>query len=236
MKTAEQHTHAPRNIAEVLLGEGLLTKAQHDEAIRIHRRTDRPLARVLREMGALDPAVEASILHDHCHCETVNLEAVHPDPQALALLSRRLCTKHHALPLAIRNGRLQVAMEDPTDLNAVGVVESAASMPVDPVLARAESLERAIERLPLRDEGEAAGHSPQALLLWRVGLVLVGLAPVLLYHVMMATDMSFRLWWIRLHLDTFEVLMIFPLVTCLWSSIVYWIMGLLPGAAGAAAR
>jgi type IV pilus assembly protein PilB len=236
MKTVEQHTHAPRNIAEVLLGEGLLTQAQHDEALRIHRRTDKPLARVLREMGAVDPAVEASILHDHCHCETVDLEAVRPDPQALALLSRRLCTKHHALPLAIRNGRLQVAMEDPTDLNAVGVVESAASMPVDPVLARAESLERAIERLPLRDEGEAVGPSPRAVLLWRVALVVVGLAPVILFYAMLGGDLGFRLWWVRLHYDPFEVLLIFPLVTSVWASIVYWIMGLLPGAAGAAAR
>jgi type IV pilus assembly protein PilB len=75
------------------------------------------------------------------------------DAEALALVPAMLCHRHKVLPLAVEQGRLLLAITDPTNVLALDDVRAAAGMAIRPVVAENDDLVTAIERF-YRADGE----------------------------------------------------------------------------------
>ena len=65
---------------------------------------------------------------------------------AIALVPEAIARAHTAIPLRTTDHGLQVAMVEPTDAKAIADLESAAGLPVLPVIAPASDIRRAMEK------------------------------------------------------------------------------------------
>ena len=79
--------------------------------------------------------------------EFVELAEVEVDPRAAALVDRQVLRRHAALPVGFRDGKLVVAMRDPTDLHAREDLVMLSGYDVTPVVAGAEDIGLAANRV-----------------------------------------------------------------------------------------
>ena len=77
---------------------------------------------------------------------TVELTGYEFDPDVLKLVAREQCLKHKIMPLARSGSVLQVAMADPTNLNAIDDLKFLTGYNVSPVIASETAILEAIER------------------------------------------------------------------------------------------
>ena len=87
------------------------------------------------------------------------------EPEALQLISEATARKYIAIPLAINDSGLQVAIADPEDIFALEALASQSQMRIEPEIASAEEIQEAIDfmrehnlrHLPVTDAGELIG-------------------------------------------------------------------------------
>jgi type IV pilus assembly protein PilB len=103
--------------------------------------------------GVLTPAQVAMARAVQLGLPFVELGEQVGDPEVLALVPAMLCHRHKVLPLAVEQGRLLLAITDPTNVLALDDVRAAAGMPIRPVVAENDDLVAAIERF-YRADGE----------------------------------------------------------------------------------
>ncbi len=75
---------------------------------------------------------------------SISLNPTVIDSTALSLISEELAWKHHCIPIGLNNGRLQVAMSDPMDSNALDDLRLYSGYQIEPLLADAEEIRIAI--------------------------------------------------------------------------------------------
>jgi general secretion pathway protein E len=68
-----------------------------------------------------------------------------PQPEALNLIPEEMARKYTAIPLEVRNNTLRVAIANPSDIFALEALASRSRMRVEPIAARAEEIQEAID-------------------------------------------------------------------------------------------
>jgi type II secretory ATPase GspE/PulE/Tfp pilus assembly ATPase PilB-like protein len=137
-----QHKMPMVRIGEALLSLGMVDQAQLKEAL-VQQQLDRsvPLGEVLVRMGVVSREDLQTALARKMGYPLVDLDAFPVEADALRRLSYAIASRLRVMPLLIRDGRLLVALDDPSRRNAVDEVEFSADMKVVPVLARGISIE-----------------------------------------------------------------------------------------------
>jgi hypothetical protein len=221
-------TTQPANLGEILLREGLINNEQYKQGLREYEMSERPLSRIFVEMGAITEGVKLGVLQKRLSCQLVNLGEVTPRPEAAILLPRPMCEKHHFVPLRVEKGSVVVAMEDPTDVRAISAIETAASMPVQALLAKSEEILDAIRRMPdIGGEEAPKGHGAVYVILSRITLPILCALPIVIFYFLLFTHAPFQRYYENLRLDTFTSVLMFVLASSAWSIIMYWVDGVL---------
>ncbi len=163
--TADQLMHAIEaqakmpmiRIGEALLGMELITQDQLDEALA-QQRLDRsvPLGELLVRSGVVSRLALQSALARKMGYPLVDAEAFPVEPDAVNKLPYAVAKRLEVLPLVLRDGRLVVAMEDPTRRDALDEVEFITQLKVTPTLAKIGTLQFAVPSAFERFGGEAA--------------------------------------------------------------------------------
>ena len=137
-----QHKMPLVRIGEALLSLGMVKQIQLEKAL-VQQKLDRsvPLGEVLVQMGVVSREDLQLALARKMGYPLVELEVFPAEPEALARLSYTVASRLRAMPLLLREGRLVVALEDPSKRAAIEEVEFSAEMKVLPVLARCASFE-----------------------------------------------------------------------------------------------
>ena len=136
----------------VRLGEALVAlghiSAQQLQAAIEEQRSDRgvPIGELLVRKGLVTRENLQSALARKMGYPVVDLSKFPPDMESLVLVNKALAIRVQALPLMVRQGRLIVAVEDPSRAKALDEVEFAAGCKVVPVLALAGTLPAGIEQ------------------------------------------------------------------------------------------
>ena len=140
-----QHRMPLVRIGEALLSLGMVTQAQLKEAL-VQQRLDRsvPLGEVLVRMGVVSRDDLQTALARKMGYPLVNLDAFPAEPEALRKLNYGVAARLRVMPLLIRDGRLVVALDDPSRRAALDEIEFNADMKVVPVLARGLSIETSL--------------------------------------------------------------------------------------------
>jgi type IV pilus assembly protein PilB len=133
-------------LGEVLVSEGKITPEQLEEAMTIQRKGGRDLGNVLVSLGHASKADLAEALAKRLRLEYVEITEKDVKRQAASLVDRRVLRKHGALPLRVEDGRLVVAMSDPTNFYALEDLAMLSGHPIRPVVALEDEIRRVFDK------------------------------------------------------------------------------------------
>ena len=142
----------PKQMADILIDRGLATGEQLQRALAEQRRLGRTLGRVLVELGMVTESQLVAAIAQQVGLPFVDLTEFPVDPSAVASVSSLVCRRHGALPIGYEEGRLLVAMADPSNVVAVDDIRSLTGRDVKPVVATRTDLTAAIDRYHRADE------------------------------------------------------------------------------------
>jgi type II secretory ATPase GspE/PulE/Tfp pilus assembly ATPase PilB-like protein len=150
---AQQSKMPMVRIGEALRSMGLVTQPQLEAALA-RQRQDRgvPLGQLLVQGGIVSRQDLQTALARKMGYPLVEIEKFPVEPDAVKRIGFAMAKRLKAMPLLVRDGRLVVALEDPTQPQVVDELEFAAQMKVVPVLAPVGSIE-----ITLRTAYEKAG-------------------------------------------------------------------------------
>ena len=155
----QQATMPMVRIGEALVTLGFITERQLQEALTEQSR-DRsvPLGEMLVAKGWITRADLQTALARKMGYPLVDAQNFPIDTEAVARLPYPVAARLPALPLIVRNGRLVVALEDPSNRGATDELEFASQMKIVPVLARVGTIGLAVEAAYEKMGAEVAGQ------------------------------------------------------------------------------
>jgi len=162
LQAIEQQARMPMvRIGEALLALDLVTPEQLELALA-QQRDDRsvPLGELLVRKGVISRAQLQSALARKMGYPIVDVERFAIEPDAVRKLPYAVAKRLEMLPLVLRDGRLIVAMEDPTRREALDEVEFITQLKVVPTLTKLGTLQFAVPSAYDRFGAEALPHSP----------------------------------------------------------------------------
>lgn len=210
-------------LVEVLLREGLITRAHIEEALTIQRSTDKPLARILVEMGAITESAKMSVLKKVFGYDMAALVTEKLDPKILSLIPRSIAFRHYIVPVGIEGDSLILAMEDPSNLVLIDNLKALVGMAIRPVIASSADIDEALKHYP----AEEVVYKLREPFLYRVlsatFLPVVGLLAPLIITLLVLGRYAVKLakW------QAFDFVLYFILGFGIWALITWEIEGLL---------
>ncbi len=137
-------------IIDLLVKVQLLDERQHDAVMtRASSRSGGHIVQMVAELGYATEGTVARAISVELGLPRIDLSMTPPEPAALSLLDARACVSHFVLPVALReNGELLwLAMADPTDQDALGLVRRRTQKRVRPAVAGPTEILRAARTL-----------------------------------------------------------------------------------------
>jgi type IV pilus assembly protein PilB len=135
-----------KQLGDILLEGGFVTRDQLTEAYDEHQRLGRSLGRVLVDRGILSESQLVAALAQQIGLRFVDLSEFPVDGSAVARVPEPVCRRHTALPIAYEEGRLLVAMADPANVFAIDDIRSLTGLEVKPLVATRADVIQAINR------------------------------------------------------------------------------------------
>ncbi len=149
-------------LGTLLCQQGLITQAQLDAALAEQEASGKPLGRVLIELGNVSEADLVRTLAKQVGLEFVDLSERAIDASVAGLIPENLARKYQALPIGWDDdGRLVVAMGDPSNVFAVDDIRALTGADIFTVVATAGQLQDAIDRFH-RLDGEVDTMAQEA--------------------------------------------------------------------------
>ncbi|MEM7626852.1 MAG: ATPase, T2SS/T4P/T4SS family [Planctomycetota bacterium] len=119
-------TATPQRIGDLLLAQERISQDQLEQALAFQKNNPGPrklMGEVLVEMGFVTQDQVMEALAEACGVPFVRLHPKLADPKAVALLERDFIEKQGALPLFLVEGKLTVAMPEPTNVFLIEEIE-----------------------------------------------------------------------------------------------------------------
>ena len=139
-------TKSSTTLLEMLLHARLIDEAQAAHARELQQREGRSVINILQEEQLVDPEQLALVTSLHLGVSFVNLKKQEAEESAIELLPEWVCRKYGAIPLRVTDGALQVAMQDPSNIQAVDDLAALSRRRIDPALAFSQDINEAIDR------------------------------------------------------------------------------------------
>jgi type IV pilus assembly protein PilB len=148
-------------LGSLLIARGLLTPEQLDAALEEQQQTHRSLGRILIDKNLVTEAGLVSTLATQLGLEYVDVADYAVDPTATTLITDALARRYQALPIGWQDGRLLVAMADPSNVFAVDDIRTITGADVKMVVSTRASILAAIDKYHRLDT-DAESISAQA--------------------------------------------------------------------------
>jgi hypothetical protein len=144
-RTHWQRPDAP--LGTLIFREGLLSAEQLEESLGEAVKTGKRLGQVLVDKGLLQESQVARIIAKQKNLGFVDLAERQVDSDTARLLPHETAWLHHALPIAVEDDVLVVAVEDPTDEEALATVKTALGRETRFVVATRSEILRVLDEL-----------------------------------------------------------------------------------------
>jgi MSHA biogenesis protein MshE len=132
-------------LGELLLEQGVITDAQLSQALARGKETGRRLGLVLRDLGLATDIAIAKALASQLKLPFIEPVLSQVDLSAARLLSEVNARKLRAVPLTRRDGRLRVAVVDPTDWQALDDLQRLLKEEMDTVVVAESSFQALLD-------------------------------------------------------------------------------------------
>jgi type IV pilus assembly protein PilB len=158
-------------IADVLIEEGLLLPNQLEEAVAIQKNEGGRLLKILTDKEFVTEQDMAFSMGRCLNTPPVNLSKLRIPEDIISLVPRDMAQANKLVPIARLNGKLFVAMADPTNVLAVDDVKRRVQMEVVPMIATERSVNDALSGVHgganmsqvLRQVAEEAAQSAESV-------------------------------------------------------------------------
>jgi type IV pilus assembly protein PilB len=134
-------------LASLLLEDGLITENQLHAALAEQQATGQSLGRVLVDSGAISEVDLVRALARQIGLEFVDLDEYSVDGAASSLIPDTVARRHQAMPIGWEDGRLVVAMANPSDVFAIDDIKALTGAELKPVVVTSGQLAKALEQL-----------------------------------------------------------------------------------------
>jgi type IV pilus assembly protein PilB len=122
-------------IADVLIEDGLLLPSQLEEAVGVQQKEGGRLLKILTDKQFVTDQ-DMTVSMGRClNTPLINLSKVRVPEEIMALVPRELARANKLVPIARVNGKLFVAMADPTNVLAVDDVKRRVQLDIVPMIA-----------------------------------------------------------------------------------------------------
>lgn len=144
---AARHLRGPR-LGDLLVQAGAITSAQLERALKEQLAWGGRLGQVLLNLGFTDEVRIATAIARQLGLPAVDLDRAQLPPNVTQLLPLELAERYGLMPLGAKpvEGRLLVAVFDPTDAGAQAAAAKATGLVPQVHVATATSIDRAIRR------------------------------------------------------------------------------------------
>ena len=137
-----------QNLGDMLLAANLIDEVQMQIALAEQRQTGKRFGSTLVELKFIDENVLAAFLSKQIDVPCISLLHIDIPKKVHRKMNRTVAVECKAVPVRIdENGRLAVAMVDPTDLEIITKLEKATDMTIVPLIAPESSILFVIEKL-----------------------------------------------------------------------------------------
>ena len=127
---------------DILIAQGKLTEEQIQQALEHQKGSPRELGKTLVSLGFISPADLAKAQAQRLNLGYIELTEADVTREAVDLVPEKLLRRHNALPMYKDNGRLVVAMSNPTDIYALDDLRMVCGCSIVPVVTTEENLQR----------------------------------------------------------------------------------------------
>lgn len=155
--------HAGDRIGDLLVREGLVSERVLARAVATQNTSGGKLGEILISMGALSAQQFYRALAKQLQVSFCDLGSTTPDPEALKLFTSADVKAYRAIPLFIRGTTLDIAVENPTDLNRLESIRTKTGYRVFPHLAVPEDIDHAMRRHYEIPDSEGSKESSQQM-------------------------------------------------------------------------
>jgi len=145
--TARARTARPR-LGDYLVGAGVITQAQLDQALQEQTSWGGRLGQNLLTLGFIDDRRLATAIAKQLGLTAVDLDRATLPADVARLLPLEIAERYGLMPLGARprEGRILIACFDPTDAGAISAAARVSGMVPEVHVATAASIDRAIRR------------------------------------------------------------------------------------------
>ncbi len=127
-------------IADVLIEDGLLLPSQLEEAVGLQQKEGGRLLKILTDKQFVTDQ-DMTVSMGRClNTPLINLSKVRVPEEIMSLVPRELAKANKLVPIARLNGKLFVAMADPTNVLAVDDVKRRVQLDIVPMIATEKSV------------------------------------------------------------------------------------------------
>jgi len=152
--------HKKYRLGDLLVETNTITEAELDGALAYQKQTGLRLGDVLLALNLVTERQMREALCKQLRVPFVDLDALALDPALAGLIPAELAAARRILPIARAEGRLTVAVDDPTDADLVEALEAATGGRVEVVTSTRDALARALARLYPAAPAASAGEAP----------------------------------------------------------------------------
>ena len=147
-------------IADVLIEDGLLLPNQLEEATAIQKQKGGRLLKILTDKQFVTDQDMAFSMGRCLNVSPVNLARIRIPEEIMGLIPREMAKANKLVPMARLNGKLFIAMVDPTNVLAVDDVKRRVQLDVVPMIATEKSVADALSGVHggVRNEPGVAGR------------------------------------------------------------------------------
>lgn len=132
-------------LATRLVSEGLVDEATAHTAEREAQEQGESLVIRLLATKGVDTARFTAIASEDFGIPVVNIDSIDVDTEVVSLVSEKLMTKHHVLPIFKRGRKLYVAIVDPTDTVGLDEIKFHTGLGIEPILVDSSKLTKKLD-------------------------------------------------------------------------------------------
>ena len=137
---------ATDRFSQLLLKNNVITEKQLAQAMERQKETGASLGKVLLEMGMVKENQLAELIARELGLEYVDLLEYKINIQATTSIGEPMARRYSCIPIDFEDGKLVVAMADPTNIYALDDIRLSTGYEVKPVVSAREDIQNAIQR------------------------------------------------------------------------------------------
>ena len=138
---------ARKRLGEILVEAGVLDESKIQAALQYQKKMGGPLGRALIDLKAISEEMLVVALSKQLNFPTVDLDKVEVPPGVLEFVPALDAQRLGIIPLKLEGKFLDIAMTNPTDIDAIDSLRTRIKLNLRPYIAGPKAIERALLRL-----------------------------------------------------------------------------------------